>query len=463
TAKQDSSPMLLLVGQVPRPHLGREAFQEIDYRQMFGTIAKWVTQIDDPDRIPEIISRAFHTSVSGRPGPVVVALPEDVLTATCASPDVPAYSVVEPSISTDTLTEFRDLLAGAQRPLVLIGGGGWNAKGCADVVRFAEQNNLPVTAAFRFQDHFDNTHRCYAGDAGVGMHASLANRIKNADLLIVVGARLGEITTEGYALLDVPKTRQKLVHIHPSANELGKVYYPDLAIHCGSNQFAAAARSVSSVDATNWTKWTTAARDDYLNALNCPPQPGELDMGQVTRIVQEKLSGDAIITNGAGNFTAWPNKFYQFRELGTLLAPQSGAMGYGVPAAIAAKLVYPERKVICFSGDGDFLMNGQELATASQYGAGPVILLVNNGMYGTIRMHQELSYPGRVHATTLQNPDFVALAQAYGWYAERVTKTELFEQAFDNALNATTGALLELIVDPEGITPRQTLSEVRSE
>lgn len=461
TATQNSSPMLLFVGQVPRECLGREAFQEIDYRQMFRGIAKWVTQIEDPNRIPEVVSHAFHTSMSGRPGPVVIALPEDVLTHPCTVTDVPKFHLVEPSVSADALQTFRDRLAQAQRPLVLIGGGGWNTQGCADMVELAEQNDLPVAAAFRFQDHFDNTHRCYVGDAGVGMHPSLAGRIRDTDLLIVVGARLGEMTTEGYTLLNVPHPKQSLVHVHACPDELGKVFYPELPLHCGPNEFARAVRNMSPVDGSAWRAWTASARQDYLAALECPRQPGDLDMGEVTGTVQNRLPADAIITNGAGNFTVWPNKFYQFRMLGTLLAPQSGAMGYGVPAAVAAKLTYPERTVVCFSGDGDFLMTGQELATASQYGVGPVILLINNGMYGTIRMHQERNYPGRVFGTELLNPDFVALARAYGWQADRVAQTSEFAATFDAALSAKTGALLELVVDPEGITPRQTLSEIK--
>jgi acetolactate synthase-1/2/3 large subunit len=461
TAFQDSTPMILFIGQVVRDHLSREAFQEVDLRQMFAPLCKWVAQIEDPAQISEMVSDAFARAVSGRPGPVALALPEDVLREHCESDDAPRQETPPRIPDPATLSRLLEMLAGARRPLLLVGGGGWSAEACADIVAFGAANSLPLAVSFRCQDYVDNTHPNYAGDAGLGIDPALAERIRDADLLIAVGPRLGEVTTSGYTLLDVPKPRQTLIHVHPSAEELGRVYHADLSIHADMPAIAAALRQSHPVDSSAWAQSAAEAHAEYLKALECPAQPGALDMGEVMKWLRERLPEDAIITNGAGNFSLWPNKFYSFRRYRSMLAPTSGAMGYGVPAAVAAKVVHPERTVVCFTGDGDFLMNGQELATAVQYGLAPIILLVNNGMYGTIRMHQERHYPGRVSATDLVNPDFTAYARAFGAYGERVERTEGFAPAFERALVSGRAALIELQVDAEGITPRTTLNDLR--
>jgi len=462
TAFQDSTPMILFVGQVARVQLEREAFQEIDVRRMFGSMTKWVAQIDDPVRIPEMVSHAFHRAMAGRPGPVVLALPEDMLTEACAVADAGPHIVVRPHPGAGDLDAMRRLLADAVRPMMVVGGSGWTADACRDLVAFAEANDLPTACSFRRQDIFDNRHRNYVGDLGTAVNASLAERVKQADLLLVVGTRLGEIPTQGYTLVHVPRPKQTLIHVHPGAEELGRVYQPDLAINSGMPQWASAARALAPVDSAAWSEWTGAARRDYLANLEPDPIPGDVDMSAVMATVREKLPPDAIVTNGAGNYTGWVHRFYQFSQYGTQLAPTSGTMGYGVPAAIAAKVVYPRRRVVAFAGDGCFLMSGQELATAVHYGLDPVILVVNNGMYGTIRMHQERAYPGRVSGTDLTNPDFAAYARAFGAYAEVVERTEDFAAAFDRALGAGRAALIEIRIDPEAITTRVSLSAIRA-
>ncbi len=461
TAFQDSTPMLLLVGQVGRGMLEREAFQELDYRRMYGQMAKWVAEIERAERIPEMVSRAFHTAMAGRPGPVVLALPEDMLRESAAVADPEPYKVVRAYPGAAQMTELRERLARARRPVMLLGGGGWSPAASRDLQAFAEANDLPVGCAFRRQDAFDNTHPGYAGDVGVGLNPKLAERIRGADLLIVVGPRLGEMTTSEYSLLDIPRPKQSLVHVHPGAEELGRVYQADLPINSGMAEFAAAARALEPVDASAWAAERARAHADYLDWIEGGASPGAVDMTLIMRHLRERLPADAILTNGAGNYTTWAHRFYRFRRYGTQLGPTSGAMGYGAPAGVAAKLIHPERIVVSFNGDGCFLMNGQELATALQYGAATIFILVNNGMYGTIRMHQERAYPQRVIGTDLANPDFAALARAYGAHGERVERTEEFAPAFERALAAGTAAVIEIRLDPEAITPRQSLSAIR--
>jgi acetolactate synthase-1/2/3 large subunit len=461
TAFQDSTPMILLVGQVARDQAEREAFQEVDYRRMFAPLAKWVAQIDDPARIPELVSQAFHRAVAGRPGPVVIALPEDMLTAKAAVEDAWPYKIVRPHPGAEELQTMRAMLAKAARPFLLLGGGGWSADAVRDIAAFAEANDLPVGVSFRCQDLFDNGHKNYVGHVGIGIDPPLAARVKEADLLLVVGARLGEMTTGGYTLVQVPTPRQTLVHVHAGAEELGRVYQPALPINSGMAPFAAAARALKPVESSRWAAATAAARAEYLETLQPRPHAGALQMPEVMAFLRQRLPPDAILTNGAGNYTAWVHRFYQYRRFRTQLAPTSGAMGYGLPAALAAKAVHPERAVVCFAGDGCFLMNGQELATAVQHGLAVIVVVVNNGMYGTIRMHQEREYPERPIGTDLVNPDFAALARAYGAHGERVETTAQFAPAFERAAASGKPALLELRLDPEAITPRMGLSQIR--
>ncbi len=458
TAMQDSAPMIIFVGQVGTDMKGREAFQEIDYRAVYGTMAKWVVEIDDIDRIPEILSRAWRIAISGRPGPVVIALPEDMLTsASDAKPLTSLSPTQEPVPSSDSVAAVCEMLTSAKRPLVLMGGCNWKASGQNALQEFAEASNIPVVAAFRYQDQFDNFSGVYAGEAGVGMPANVKRLVREAETILAINVRFGEMTTDAYTLLDVPLPKQKLIHVHASDLELGKIYQPTLAIHAGPNAFAQSLTPVSG----DWAEWTQQARADYEASMIAPAQPSPVDMVNVMKFLRERLPEDAILTNGAGNFTVWPNKFFKFSKQARLLAPQSGAMGYGVPAAIAAKSVHPEKTVVCFAGDGDFQMTCNELATAVQANAQPIILVLNNGIYGTIRAHQERQYPARVSSTTMVSPDFVALANAYGFHAERVEDTSGFEAAFERALTSETGALLELNISEEAITPRVTLSAIR--
>ena len=461
TALQDSSPMIMFVGQVARDQQDREAFQEVDYRRMYGELTKWVGQVENPARLPEYISHAFHVAVSGRPGPVVLALPEDMLTETADTADTGPYKIVRPNPGAAQLDQMRHLLASAERPMMIVGGGGWSAQATADIVAFAEANDIPTGAAFRCQDLFDNDHANYAGDVGIGLNPPLAQRLRDSDLLLVVGARLGEITTQGYSLPAPPNPPQTLVHVHADAGELGRVYQANLPIASGMAEFAAAARALEPVDAAARRDWAKAARDDYLAGLEPGATPGPVDMAQVIAALSARVAPDAIITNDAGNFAGWAQRFYRFTRYRSQLGPTCGAMGYGVPAAVAAKAVCPERPVICFVGDGGMLMTGQEIATALQHGIAPVIIVVNNNMYGTIRMHQERDYPARVHGTALANPDFAALAEAYGAHGETVEKTEDFAPALDRALAAGRCAVIELRIDPEAITTRTTLGAIR--
>ena len=463
TASQDSTPMILLMGQVARGHRGREGFQEVKVDRMFDGQSKWAAEVSNPARLPELVSRAFHRAVSGRPGPVVLALPEDLLVEPCEIDDADPYRVVQAHPGTDELDAMRALLAAAERPLLLVGGAAWTPETSRDILAFAEANTLPTAAAFRRQDCFDNRHELYVGEVGLAVNPALARRVGEADLLLAVGPRLGEATTSGYTLLDVPRPNQRLVHVHAGAEELGRVYQADVPINSGLPQFAAAARALAPVGGSRWAAWAESAHADYLRNIEPQPAPGHVNVSEIVAWLRERLPADAIVANGAGNYTVWAHRFYQFRQFRTQLAPTSGAMGYGVPAAVAAKLLHPDRVVVCFSGDGDFLMNGQELATAVQYGAAIVVLLVNNGMYGTIRMHQERQFPGRVYGTDLVNPDFVALARAFGAHGELVERTGEFAPAFERAVESGLPALVECRVDPEAITPRATLSEIREQ
>jgi acetolactate synthase-1/2/3 large subunit len=391
----------------------------------------------------------------------VLALPEDMLSEMATAQDVPAAITVQAAPSADAINQFRNLLSQANQPFVILGGPTWNKKAVADITAFAEANRLPMSAAFRWQDCFDNRHPQYAGDVGIGINPKLAERIKNSDLLVVAGPRMGEMTTQGYDLLKIPISQQKLVHIHPGADELGRVYYPDLAINSSLINFAAAARAMEPVDASAWQGEFEDANSDYLARIKPTQVPGEVNVGEIISHLNKILPDDAVITVGAGNYTAWVHRFFQHKSFKSQLAPTSGAMGYGVPSGIAAKLAAPERIVVSINGDGCFMMLGQELATAVQYGANVIFIIINNGMFGTIRMHQERRYPGNVIATDLKNPDFVKLAEAYHAYGERVEKTEDFAAVFDRAKKCSLPAIIELIVDPEALTPNQSLSEIR--
>ncbi len=462
-AMQDSAPMLLFVGQVGTDMSGREAFQELDYRAAFGPLAKWAVEIDRVERIPEILSRAWTTAISGRPGPVVIALPEDVLAARTDTPPLTGpIALAEPEAPAAALQRLRALLAAAERPVIYYGGCNWTPAGAEALCRFAEAWDIPVVSAFRCQDVVDNHAAVFCGEAGVGMPAQVRRLLGESDLILAINARFDEISTDGYSLLDVPEPRQTLIHVHGAAAEIGKIYRPRLAIQAGPNAFAVALADLAPVRGP-WADWRRSAREAYLAAFDLPDLPSPVDMGKVAAVLRDRLPADAIVTNGAGNFTVWPSRFLQYGREARLLAPQSGAMGYGVPAAIAAKLVDPGRCVLCFAGDGDFQMTQAELATSLQHGAQPIILILNNGIYGTIRAHQERHFPARVSGTTMtRNPDFVALGRAYGFHAERVETTADFAPAFERAMASTTGAVLDLVISPEALTPRQSLSAMRA-
>ena len=461
TAYQDSSPMILFIGQVGSDVVEREAFQEVDYRRMFGQMSKWVAQIDRADRIPEYVSHAFHVATSGRPGPVVLALPEDMLAASVAIADAKPFRRIKASPAAGDMEQMRDLLAASERPLVILGGGDWSQEACSDIRSFVEANNLPTACSFRRQDLLDNHHPNYCGDVGIAINPLLAKRINEADLILAIGPRLGEMTTGGYSMFSIPDPAQHMVHVHPGADELGRVYQAELMINSGMREFAQAALAMPAVDSSTWRDWTHRARADYLKNLEPGAMPGKLDLAQVISILRDALPQDAILTNGAGNYSGWVQRFWQYAGFRTQLAPTNGAMGYGVPAAVAAKIACPDRTVVSFSGDGCFLMNGQEIATAAQYGLKILFFVVNNSMYGTIRMHQERDFPARVHGTALRNPDFAALARAHGLHGETVAETKDFSAALERAINADTSALIELQIDPEAISTRTSLSAVR--
>jgi acetolactate synthase I/II/III large subunit len=461
TARQDSTPMLLLVGQVPRAIRGREAWQELDYERVFGGIAKAAWEVDRADRMPEHLDEAFSAALTGRPGPVVLSLPEDVLAETTAVEDSPPVEITQPTPSDEDVARLRELLAAAERPLVVVGEGGWTQQTGDDLLAFCEGNELPVACAFRCQDFVDNRSPSYVGVLGVAMDEAIAARLRDADLVLAIGGRLGEIPTRRYTLVEPSRTSQTLIHVHPEPDELGFVYETDLAIVSGLPELAARLRELEPVG-PRWREWTREARSEYERNLEHEPMEGPVDLGEIMALLRRRLPLDAIQTCGAGNFTVWAHRFAQFTQYGTQLGPRSGSMGYGLPAAVAAKLVHPDRVVVCFTGDGDFVMSSPELATAVQYELPVVVLLVNNGMYATIRMHQERMYPRRVIGTDLVNPDFPALAEAYGAHGELVERTEDFEAAFERALASGMPAVLELRVDPERISPRVKLSELRA-
>lgn len=460
TAKQDSTPMLLLVGQVPRAVRGREAWQELDYERVFGGIAKAAWEVDSAERIPEHMARAFSIALSGRPGPVVLALPEDVLVEATEAVDALPVEIARPAPSDDDLTRLHELLTSSERPLVVVGEGGWTQQTGEAVLAYCEKNALPVACAFRCQDFVDNRSPSYVGVLGVAMDDRIAARLRDADLVLAIGGRLGEVPTRRYTLVEPPRPRQTLIHVHPEPEELGFVFETDLPIVSSLPEFAATLGDVDVVD-PGWREWTEAARADYEANLRHEPMEGPVDLGEIMAFLRRRLPADAIQTCGAGNFTVWAHRFAEFRQYGTQACPRSGSMGYGVAAAVAAKLVHPDRIALCFTGDGDFVMSSPEFATAVQYELPIVVLLVNNGMYATIRMHQERQFPRRVIGTDLENPDFPALAQAYGGFGERVERTEDFEPAFERALASGKPALLELPVDPERISPRVKLSELQ--
>jgi len=465
TAQQDSTPMILFIGQVPGEFSDRESFQEMDYRHMFGPMSKWVAQIDRPERMHEYVSHAFHLAMSGRPGPVVLALPEDMLTQTAAVADVSPYQIVQASPSAGDMDKLGRMLERAKQPLVILGGTVWTREACSDLQAFAESSGLPVACSFRFQDLFDNRHDHYVGDVGIGINPKLAERVRTADVLLVIGARLGEMTTGAYTLVEPPRPKQKLVHVHAGAEELGRVYQGELLINSGMPQIAAALKNLK-VDGGAWKSWRTRARADYLEWTKPAPNPGGVQLAEIVAWLRDRLPEDAIIANGAGNFAGWISRFYRYPGLRTQLAPTNGSMGYGVPAGVAAKVAHPERVVVSINGDGDFLMNGQEIATAVQYELPIVFIVVNNGMYGTIRMHQEREYPARVYGTALVNPDFAALARAYGASGETVQETAQFAPAFERAIKTAeaTGkpALIEVRIDPQAITTSTTLDAIRA-
>ena len=462
-ARQDSTPMILFVGQIERGAREREAFQELDYRAVFGTIAKWATEVDDPARLPEIVSRAFHVATSGRPGPVVIALPEDMLIEAAVVADAPPYALIETHPGLTQMAELQKLLWGARQPVAIVGGSRWSPRAVERFQRFAERFQIPVLCSFRRQMLFPHDHPAYAGDLGLGVNPKILNLIKGSDLVLLVGGRLSEVPSQGYSLLDIPSPRQTLVHVHPDAAELGRVYRAQLPINAAPTAFTAALEGLQPPAELPWAEGTRTAHADYL-AWSDPGRittPGALQMGEVMAHLRETLPPDAILCNGAGNFATWIHRFWPFRRYGTQLAPTSGSMGYGVPAGIGAKRVQPGSTVVVFAGDGDFLMSGQEFATAVQYDLPVLIVLLDNGMYGTIRMHQERAYPGRVSATNLKNPDFAAYARAFGGHGERIERTEEFAPALERSMASGKPAILHCLIDPETITPTTTLSTIR--
>ncbi len=463
-AKQDSTPMIVFVGQIERGMREREAFQEMDYRAVFGQAAKWATEIDDPARIPEILSRAFHVATSGRPGPVVIALPEDMLVELATVPDAPHYEAIDSAPSLGQMADLAKRLSQAKAPVAILGGARWNAKAVKQFVEFAERFKLPVAVSFRRQMLFPANSPCFIGDVGIGLNPELLKRVQDADLVLLVGGRMSEMPSQAYTLFDIPVPKQTLVHVHPDSGELGRVYRAAVAINASPIAFAAELSSLATPSATPWAAGTAAMHQSYLDWSDPVPikTPGALQMGGVMAYLESKLPADAIMTNGAGNFATWLHRFHRFTQFGTQLAPTSGSMGYGLPAAVGAKRVAPDKLVVCFAGDGCFMMHGQEFATAVQYNLPLVVVIVDNGMYGTIRMHQEKHYPGRISATQLKNPDFSAYARAFGGHGERVEKTEEFGPAFERAVASGLPAIIHCLIDPEAITPTTTISKLRA-
>jgi acetolactate synthase-1/2/3 large subunit len=461
-ARQDSSPMIVFVGQVARRMRERDAFQEIDYRAAFGPMAKWATEIDDPARIPEVISRAFHTACQGRPGPVVIALPEDMLVERAIVSDARAFEPVETWPGLTDMSRLQKLLWASKRPVAIIGGSRWSESASAALTRFAERFSLPVATTFRRGALFDALHPCYAGDLGIGTNPKLLARIRGADLVLVVGDRMSEVPAQGYTLFDIPEPQVKLVHVHPDADELGRVYHPALAINAAPTAFCSALEGLQPPGEVARRSESDTAHADYLAwSEKATPQPGGVNLGEIMVWLRGNLPDDATITNGAGNFSAWIHRFYRVRKYNGLVGAASGSMGYGLPAALAMQTLYPGRTVVCVAGDGDFLMTGQDFATAVQYELPVIVLISDNGQYGTIRMHQERNFPGRVIATRLKNPDFVAYAKAFGGFGIKVEKTADFPAAFAAARKSGTPAIIHLMVDEEAIAPGTTLSGIR--
>ena len=461
-ARQDSTPLILFIGQIARGAREREAFQEVDYKRFFGDMAKWVAEIDDPARVPEMVTRAFAVATSGRPGPVVLALPEDMLTEKAEAPSRRPFTPVDTAPSPAAMEALHGMLSKAHRPFMILGGSRWDEAAVAAITRFAENWDLPVGCSFRRQMLFDHLHPNYAGDVGIGINPALAARIREADLVLLVGGRFGEMPSSDYTLLESPYPRQTLVHVYPDPEELGRVYRPALAINAAPTAFAPAAAAMRPAGDRPWREDTTALHQAYL-AWSTPPAegPGDVLMGPIMAHLERILPDDAIMTNGAGNYATWLHRFHRFRRFGTQAAPTSGSMGYGLPGAVAAKQLYPDRMVVCFAGDGCFLMNGQDFATAVKYGLPIIVLVINNGIYGTIRMHQEREYPGRVSATDITNPDFAALARAFGGHGETVVKTDDFAGAFERASASGKPSIIDIRLDPEAITPTRTLTQIR--
>jgi acetolactate synthase I/II/III large subunit len=461
-ARHDSTPMVLFVGQIERAFRGRDAFQEMDYRAFFGSVAKWATEIDEARRVPEIVSRAFQCAMEGRPGPVVVSLPRDMLVEPVLTPDARASEPVETWPGAPTMAAFEDLLAAAKRPLLILGGTRWSEAAARSVQAFAERFELPVVTSYRRGSLFDARHPCYAGDLGIGANPNLVARIKNSDLPIVLGGRLGEIPSQGFTLFEIPRPRAALVHIHSSAEELGRLYQARLAIHATPIAFAAALDALKPRGPNVWSAQTGEANREFIAWTQAPtPQPGPVNLGAIMVWLREHAPPDTILCNGAGNYAAWIHRFYRFRRLGSHIAPTSASMGYGVPAAVAMQRLHPDRLVLSINGDGDFLMNGQEFATAVQYGLPIVVIVCDNASYGTIRMHQEREYPGRVFATDLRNPDFAAYARAFGGFGARVEKTEDFPAAFEAARAALAPAIIHVKMSTDAITPSATLTRIK--
>ena len=460
-AEHDDVPLILFIGQVGREMRERGAFQEMNYRALFGSTTKWATEIDDPARIPEIVSRAFHVAMQGRPGPVVIGLPEDMLTDQAAVEDAARVERIETYPGKPQIEQLQELLSQAKAPVVILGGGGWTPQAVADMRQFAQRFQLPVSTVFRRAMLFDYGHECYIGELGISPNPKLKARIESADLVLIVGDRMAELQSQSYTLFEIPNPRQKLVHVHAAAEELGRVYHPHLGVHATPAAFCAALAELQPPKEIAWAD-ATASHADYIAWTEKPsPSPGSVHIGEIAIYVRDHITADAIITNGAGNFAGWVQRYMRYRSFGTQLAPTSGSMGYGVPAAVGAKRVQPERTVICFAGDGDFLMNGQEFATAVQYDLPIVVVLLDNGMYGTIRMHQERDYPGRISATVLNKPDFAAYARAFGGHGETVERTADFGPAFERAVKSGKPAIIHTKVDPEAITPTTTLSQIR--
>lgn len=463
-AQQDSTPVIMFVGQIDRGMKERGAFQELDYRAVFGSMTKWAAEIDDPQRMPEFVSRAFYQATAGRPGPVVLALPEDMLSETVEVDDAPAFQSVEIAPASEDLARISGLLSSARRPLLILGGSRWTPEACADMARFAEAQKLPVITSYRRLPLFDPLHPNYAGDLGIGPNPKLINRIRESDLIILAGGRLGEIPTQGYTLLDIPGPAARLVHLYPDAMEIGRVYTPHLAIQASPQRFAPALASLPAVDSAAWSQSPADAHADYLDWTEEPTQqPGDVNLGKIMVWLRKNLPEDAIICNGAGNYASWIHRFYRFRRFASHIAPTSASMGYGMPSAVAMQRLHPDRTIVCINGDGDFLMNGQEFAIAVQYNLPIITLICDNGIYGTIRMHQEREYPDRRIATDLRNPDFAGYARVFGGFGVTVEKTEDFADAYGAAQNSGLPSIIHIKISPDAILPGTTLTRIRDQ